>query len=827
MKKIFIKKVINTFAAAGLLFAVLSCSNSVQNEASDLENKNQEVVLRINVSELLANTKASVSEADSKARTVTPDVKDFDLSNLTDVVFSGAKAGKELEEIKKYDSISALEDEEIIVPFDSTQNDWDFTISANYGDVGFYGKTTKTLTYGQTNTISFVLYLNELGTGNGSFSLTFKLPEVTDSNYNEADVEDGRVTAATAQLFDMQGSIVQIDGKDGVVYGIEDSAENKIENHSLVFSAANIPAGNYRAKLYFQFKGFNVAYWQEVIQVAKGFTSSAERTIEHTEKFYRVTYNLNGGNEEDFNPFEAFMAGDADYEIYNMGFNPTKADNVFIGWYTDSSLTTPLSFPLTEDTEVWARWESLETPTDYSYYPATIETLDDVIEQIDEDIGDGVIENSVSKPVVLKLLGKLDSDDISDISSELNNYSGIYFTLDLSLTGGFDYIGSQAFENVTNLVEIILPDCVEYICSNAFSGCSNLTAVTIGAKTYDIYESAFSSTNLKTITLSTNNTDLKVVDNVLYSNDGEKLLVYPLGSDATSFTIPVSVNFIKYGAFYGVKNLTTVTAADTTASWYMSSYYSPDAEDLIRDSEKCEPLTVDYLANGGGSHIHKLTQTEINDFFGDPDEMEEVDVYTSESRDLSDGTFTSATADEYEYKFFKIETTPGAKYTIDFCSANMESYFNNIPDNLTLTNPCLYIFSTDGKKIGRIDKDASYGDFTAVGNVTYLGVFGDCEDSCCAFHVWEHEVKTVFTVTVNPQSDIEVDIDKSSSSVTYFSVTEGNYDSYKWYLDDVVDSSSSTYSVQMDELASGAHTVMLIAKKGSKYYSYTAQIWKD
>ena len=849
MKKIFTKKVINAIAAAGLLFAVLSCSNSVksQTDGLEIEQKNEGVALRINVSELLANNQASakntesVTKADSKARTLTPDVSSFNLSNLTDVVFSGAIAGETPKEIKSFNSISDLEAAKIIVPFDSTLNDWDFTISANYGDVGFYGKTTAKLSYdsenGQTNTLNFVLYLSELGSGNGSFSFTFKLPEIDDSNYTSS--ENGRVTEAVAQLFDMQGNIVEIDGEDEVIYSIEDSAENKIENHRLVFSAADIPAGNYRAKVCFWFEDSKVAYWQEIIQVAKGFTSTAEQTID-TKKYYRITYNLNGGDEDDFDPDVAFVPGDKDYNINK--FTPTKGKYIFIGWYTDSSLTTPFTFPLEKDAEVWARWESLDIPTDHSYYPATIETLDDVIKQIDEDITNGD-ENSVSKPVVLKLLGEFDWDDVDDIRSALNNYSSIYFKLDLSLTREFDYVSRQDFQSVENLVEIILPDSVSSIYTSAFQNCSNLSAVTIGASTDYIGELAFAGTNLKTITLSPNNTDLKVVENVLYSADGKKLLVYPLGSDATSFTIPASVKFINYGAFYGVKNLTTVTSEDTTASWYMSSYYSPDAEKLIRDSEKCEPLTVDYLANGGGSYIHKLTQEEIDDyledFFGEPNKMEEVGVYTSESRDLSEGTFTTATANKYAYKFFKIKTTPGAKYTIDFCASNWKSQFNNVPDDLYLTNPYLYIFSTDGKEIDCVSYTSTSGDFTAVGNITYLGIYNDKEASGCAFHVWEHEVKTGITVTVDPLSDdIEVVIDtlQSHSSGTpdllNFNV-KGNvsYDSYKWYLDDVNNTyfdGYTNFSVTLgDNLSSGAHTVMLIATKDGKYYSYTAQIWKD
>ena len=849
MKKIFIKKVINAIAAAGLLFAVLSCSNSVKTE-----QKNEGVALRINVTEL-ANVQASeknaesVTEADSKARTVTPDLNNLSLSNLTDFVFSGAQVGGTLKEIQSFATFADLQAAEIVVPFDTTQNDWNFTISAKYGNVVFYGKTTTKLSYdlkeGEKNTINFALYLNKLGSGNGSFSLTFNLPNVTDSNY--IDAEDGRVTGAEAQLYDMQGNVVQINGNNEAYYNIQD-------NNPLVFSAADIPAGNYRAKVEFWFEDCWAAYWQEIIQVAEGVTSTTEQTIERTDKFYRIIYNLNGGNENSFYPCEAFIAGEDDYDIYEMGFNPKKENNVFIGWYTDSSMTKPLTFPLKKDTEVWAKWESSLIPDDHSYYPATIETLGGVVTQIDYDIDHKVIdENSVSKPVVLKILGDInpyDSDGISEIRESLDYYNKIYFTLDLSLTRNLSdlYSGSDGFEGVENLVEIILPDSVRNIYDDAFYGCSNLSAVTIGAKTHYMGSLAFASTNLKTITLSPENEYFVAVNNVLYSSDMTELFVYPLGSDATSFTIPASVKFIEYGAFYGVKNLETVYPAYKTDSWYRNSTpYFPGEEALIRYSTKCEPLDVSDLANGGTDRLYKLTKDECDDylagFFGDTTEFTPVTVYTSQSFNVSPSAqepYIIATANANDYTFFKMDTEPGVKYTIDFCTAGNKYSFDNVPDDLALTTPTLYVFSTDGKEITYLDYYTTYDYFTAVGDVTYLGVYGDYDVSCCAFHVWEHEVRTGFNITVNPLSDDIMVTTRTNTlygsgganiEMLLFNVTGfDSYDSYEWYLDDVKDTNynDKSFSVTLgNNLTSGAHTVMLIATKDGKYYSYTAQIWKD
>ena len=122
----------------------------------------------------------------------------------------------------------------------------------------------------------------------------------------------------------------------------------------------------------------------------------------------------------------------------------------------------------------------------------------------------------------------------------------------------------------------------------------------------------------------------------------------------------------------------------------------------------------------------------------------------------------------------------------------------------------------------------------ADGTVTYIGFYDDWENCGWAFRVWEREVITGVSVSVNPLSEIEVTetlMEDYDPDVLHFEVNDSTtYDSYEWYLDDVKDtnSTSTVFNVELgSNLTPGVHTVMLIAKKGSKYYSYTAQFWKD
>ena len=96
----------------------------------------------------------------------------------------------------------------------------------------------------------------------------------------------------------------------------------------------------------------------------------------------------------------------------------------------------------------------------------------------------------------------------------------------------------------------------------------------------------------------------------------------------------------------------------------------------------------------------------------------------AESFNVSDA-FTIATGEQYKYTFYKISTEPGAKYTINFCNYYNSSDFTNIPDDIELSSPNLYAFTTDGKQIGENSSNNTTLSFMADGTVTYIGFYDD------------------------------------------------------------------------------------------------------
>ena len=83
------------------------------------------------------------------------------------------------------------------------------------------------------------------------------------------------------------------------------------------------------------------------------------------------------------------------------------------------------------------------------------------------------------------------------------------------------------------------------------------------------------------------------------------------------------------------------------------------------------------------------------------------------------------------------------------------------------------------------------------------------------------------------QDDIGVDIYDCTDPTQYsppfyqFLVTTGSYDSYKWYVDGLLDTDWTGYEYHfyLSYYAPDiAHTITLEATKGNEYYSYSAQI---
>ena len=121
-------------------------------------------------------------------------------------------------------------------------------------------------------------------------------------------------------------------------------------------------------------------------------------------------------------------------------------------------------------------------------------------------------------------------------------------------------IQSSAFEGDVSLKNITIPDSVVEIKRNILNGCSSLQTLFIPKGLRTIYPGALSGmVSLKSLEVDENNPYFTVYDNSLYNKEKDTLILFPLGRDETSYTIPSFVKTIYGYAFAGNAKLESIT----------------------------------------------------------------------------------------------------------------------------------------------------------------------------------------------------------------------------------------------------------------------------
>ena len=141
---------------------------------------------------------------------------------------------------------------------------------------------------------------------------------------------------------------------------------------------------------------------------------------------------------------------------------------------------------------------------------------------------------------------------------------------------GLDEIGERAFFNCVALETCNLPQSVKIIGGMAFAGCRSITAFNVTQNVESIGIGCFASAGIDTFSVESGNSYYTTYDGVLYNYNKMALVAYPKNKNATSFTVPETVDFIAAYAFCG-SNLTSV---DLAYAGVVCSYAFKDCENL-------------------------------------------------------------------------------------------------------------------------------------------------------------------------------------------------------------------------------------------------------
>lgn len=169
--------------------------------------------------------------------------------------------------------------------------------------------------------------------------------------------------------------------------------------------------------------------------------------------------------------------------------------------------------------------------------------------------------------------GSLDGDFIFTVTDEaktLVKYLGTFYsyTLPSNCEGDNYIIGSDVFQNNTNIVNMIIPEGVSGIEDNAFNGCSNISSITIPGSMRSIGNDAFNGCSaLSQVNIS----DISAWCGIEFEHENSNPLYYAEkmylnGNLLTELVIPDDVTAIKNYAFYNCKSLTSVEVPNSVKS---------------------------------------------------------------------------------------------------------------------------------------------------------------------------------------------------------------------------------------------------------------------
>ena len=132
--------------------------------------------------------------------------------------------------------------------------------------------------------------------------------------------------------------------------------------------------------------------------------------------------------------------------------------------------------------------------------------------------------------------------------------------------------------------DAVLPDEVTYIAPLAFEGAIQMTSLTLNNKVKGIGDRAFLfCTALTKFVVPEANESFSTIEGVLYSKDQTKLIAYPAGLTADSYTLGAKVSAIEPGAFLTPMHLKAVEVAtgNTALKSVKGVLYTADGSKLL------------------------------------------------------------------------------------------------------------------------------------------------------------------------------------------------------------------------------------------------------
>lgn len=355
-----------------------------------------------------------------------------------------------------------------------------------------------------------------------------------------------------------------------------------------------------------------------------------------------VYFNSNGGSGT-MDPLAVESGSSIDPEC---GFTAPDG-NVFAGWsYSRNGTILDMPLTVTHTTMLYATWAAHSSGTTGS----CTWTLDGTSLTIS---GEGAMANyswSSDRPWGSDITSVIIGEGVNTIGDNAFSWCS-----DLAIvaipdsvvtigTGSFSYctglvsvtfgnkvssIGSFAFNACRSLSSVELPDSVLSIDGYAFEDCTSLGTINLGAGVNKIEDSVFDGcTALTSIAVDTSNPSFASIGGVLFDKDATKLIRYPSGITAASYTIPSKVTEIGSHALIDSVNLSSVTIGGSVSR--IDSFAFKDCTKLGSISIPDSVEYIGYSAFDGCSAMTAITigtgLSSIYESFPDSGDLVSVEV---------------------------------------------------------------------------------------------------------------------------------------------------------------------------------------------------------
>lgn len=214
--------------------------------------------------------------------------------------------------------------------------------------------------------------------------------------------------------------------------------------------------------------------------------------------------------------------------------------------------------------------ENMDTTTSESTENVTVETPEDVPEQgaatsgnYGVNMGDNIKWTFDEKTGTLTLYGNGEMYDLPD--SEYAPWYSLKKDIKKIVVGnGITSIGTDAFYNMVQATDIVIPESVTVIKECALQGCESIKEVHLPDTIIAIGTNAFQFMNSCEgfyINSPSSQTTYHTENGVLFN--GSTLICYPQSKTDTSYVIPYGTQIVKSWSFTNPKYLTTVYIPET------------------------------------------------------------------------------------------------------------------------------------------------------------------------------------------------------------------------------------------------------------------------